>query len=138
MINRIDQKVREICDRVSELALLRYKEVIAEIYSSLIQNDVYLAVIESNCYQSILEWNNPDHMPQPLGIKLCVSNYEGKSVLWDLVHEFNHLLIFNFGKTVPKPEPWWLIPQKDVLETRKKHSFDSITKKRPGMLPKSG
>lgn len=110
MINKkeIGMKVREICSPVPELVCLRYKEIIGEVYLRLIENNVYLR-IKKDCIRSKTEWNRDNSTLKPLGIELCVSNYLCKSVLWDLVHELAHLLMFDFGRKVPEPRPWWLI-----------------------------
>jgi hypothetical protein len=116
---QIDLKVSEICCHVPELACLRYKEVIGEIYSCLIKHNVYLRVVKEHCDRSYTQWNYHNSMLEPLGIELCVGNYSGKSVLWDLVHELGHLLFFDFGKEVPESIPWWLMPPKRCAENEK-------------------
>jgi len=111
MINKKNQKVSEICHYVPELACPRYKGIIGEVYSCIIKNGVCWRVVEQGCDRSKIEWTQHNSVLKP-GIELCVSNYLGKSVLWDLVHELGHLLIFDFGRKVPIPKPWWLrLPQ---------------------------
>jgi hypothetical protein len=107
MINKKNQKVSEICHHVPELACSRYKEIIGEVYSCLIKNSVCWRVVKQGCDRSKIEWIQHNSVLNPT-IELCVSNYLGKSVLWDLVHELGHLLIFDFGRKVPRPKPWWL------------------------------
>lgn len=111
MINKqeIDLKVSEICKDVPELAYPRYKEIIGEVYSCLRENNVYLFV-KQGCKTSTTRWINENGMVKPMHIELGVGNYFGTSVLWNLAHELAHLLIFDFGKNVPEPKPWWLIP----------------------------
>jgi len=110
MINKkeIDLKVSEICSHVPELVCLRYKEIIGEVYLRLRKNNVYL-LVKQGCDRSDIQWVHDNSVLKPYLIKLGVSNYFCKSVLWDLVHELGHLLIFDFGRKVPEPKPWWLM-----------------------------
>ena len=42
----------------------------------------------------------------------------GLSVFWDLAHEIGHLLLFDFGRAVPEPPPWWLELPKRCARTQ--------------------
>lgn len=106
----IDLKVNEICDFVPELAYPRYREIIGEVYSCLRENNVFLA-IKKKLKTSKTVWDNQNSVIKPIKVVLGIGNFT-KSILWDLVHELGHLLIFDFGKNVPDPIPWWLIPER--------------------------
>jgi hypothetical protein len=119
IINKKTQRVNEICDPILELACSRYKEIIGEVYSCLIKNNVCWRVVKQGCIRSKTEWTHQNNVLKP-EIELCVSNFLGKSVLWDLVHELGHLLILDFGRKVPIPIPWWLswLPKQECAQNK--------------------
>jgi len=119
MINKKTQRVNEICDHIPELAYLRYKEIVGEVYSCLIENSVCWRVVKQDCLRSKTEWTQQNGVLKPGIVELCVNNYLGKSVLWDLVHELGHLLILDFGRKVPVPMPWWLrLPKQECARNK--------------------